>query len=102
MGLVSGGREPLEVEAVVDPAEGSFRPGERVELECPPGDVLRLSAWAYGLPLLLALFGSLGGLRFGDAGTAIGALAGLAAGFLLARRHFRAAGRQLMPEARRS
>ncbi len=61
--------------------------GEEVRIAVRDGMVLRSALILYGLPLLLMFAGAPLGMHTlgGDGGAAIGAAAGLAAGFLLAR-----------------
>ena len=66
--------------------QGEGRVGDIAVVEMPDRVVARASAMAYGLPLLCLLAGLiLGSIVTGgkDAGTAVGALAGLGAGMLL-------------------
>lgn len=60
--------------------------GEEVEVSVVEGALLRSALILYALPMALLFVGAAAGSsRAGDAGAAIGALAGLLSGFVLAR-----------------
>lgn len=92
MAIFSGwfARGPLRVAL---PLEAGWKRGDSIELEIPPGALLRLAWRAYGTPLLLLLTGLAGGTvaaRFTalhpDLAAAGGGALGLALGMALLRR----------------
>ena len=66
-----------------------------------PGGILKTASTAYGYPLVGGLAGAAAArvLELGDAAAAVAALAGLSAGFIVARRRLRKDGclRDLQP-----
>ena len=67
------------------------RPGQLVEVAMGPAGILKTATTAYGYPLVGGLAGTAAARVFelGDAAAAVGALAGLFSGFLVARRRLR-------------
>jgi positive regulator of sigma E activity len=78
---------PAGPRRVTVPTERAFAVGESVSVSVAERDLLRGSAFVYGLPLFAILTGALLGFAAlgSDLGTAAGALAGLAAALLAAR-----------------
>ena len=64
----------------------NLRVGDRVSLAVAEGTVFRAALASYGIPLLLVISGAVAGQWLaGDGASAVGALVGLAIGFLLLR-----------------
>ncbi len=90
--VLGGGDRRREVAAVLA-HRVEVSEGDRVVIELAPRNVLRAAAIVYGLPLCGAVAGA--ALAYiagtGDAGAALMALAGAAAGIVLGRRQLRRA-----------
>ncbi len=98
MAIFSGwfARGPLRVAL---PLEPGWKRGDSIALEIPPGALLRLAWFAYGVPLLLLLAGLAAGMVVAhftglnqDLAAAVAGALGLAGGIVLIRR---GAGREI-------
>jgi positive regulator of sigma E activity len=65
---------------------GDVRPGQEVTVALAEADLLKVGLWVYLLPVTLAVAGAAASASLGDAAAAAGAVLGLAAGLLIARR----------------
>ena len=65
---------------------GDVRPGQEVTVTMAEEDLVRVGLWAYLLPVILAIAGAAALADRGDAVSVLGAILGLAAGLLIARR----------------
>ena len=87
-GILQGSGKTRRVEAMIDSGV-TLREGDMVRLQLEGSSVLKASAIVYGIPLAGAAVGAAGAylLGLGDAGASVLAIAGLAAGFIVGRRH---------------
>lgn len=85
-GLLGGDATSKRVEAMVS-SSMVFQQGDEVFIALQPKNLLRASLLVYGLPLAGAVLGAAAayGLGLNDGAAAVTALAGMAAGFWLAR-----------------
>lgn len=65
---------------------GEARPGQELTVAVAEADLLKVGLWAYLMPVALAVAGAALLAGRGDAASAGGAVLGLAAGLLIARR----------------
>ena len=87
-GILQGSGKTRRVEAMIDTGV-TLREGDTVRLQLEGSSVLKASAIVYGIPLAGAAVGAAGAylLGLGDGGASVLAIAGLAAGFIVGRRH---------------
>ena len=85
-GLLGGDTTSKRVEAMIS-SRLELQQGDEVFITLQPKNLLRAALLVYGLPLAGALLGAAAAYGFGlnDAAAAVTALAGIAAGFWLAR-----------------
>lgn len=65
--------------------DGPVRAGDELQLSLSEGDLIRAGLLAYLLPCVAAVTGASLASGYGDVGSALGAAAGAASGFVLAR-----------------